>query len=82
MFKVYKLTSDAYSVPKGSHCILENMEVADPTPDDVSGSDAETLYFVRWLPPLFNLTSGPIQEKDLELVGELGIPAFLISTDD
>lgn len=75
MFKVYRLLSSEYSVPKGSHCILENME------DIMVESKMETLYFVRWLPPLFNLTSGPIQEKDLELVGELGIPAFLISND-
>lgn len=53
VFKVHRLTQDGYSVPSGSHGIIE---------DEMYGG---THAWVRWLPPQSG-GSGPILMGDLE----------------
>lgn len=62
VFSVYKLTSDEYSVPRGSFCLV------DEELEKMTGFVA-----VRWLPP-HSGGSLPVSLEDLEDAGELSIP--------
>lgn len=58
-FPVHRLEADGYSVPRGSHGIVEDAD--------------RSLWSVRWFPPATGTSSG-VNPDDLVEAGEFLIP--------